>query len=62
MKDCEIGFGTEYDWIIGFEVKWIEESWIMESGGRREDASVAIVMLEAVIRCVLEQVLNKSQP
>ena len=53
---CDIGKRAEYDYIKGLEVKLIGEWWITES----EDASVAIVMLEVVIRRRLEQVLNES--
>ena len=58
-KVCEIGFGTEYDWKIDFEVKWIGEWWIIESRGRVEDTSMGIVMSEVVIRRGLEQELNE---
>ena len=54
-KVCEMGFGTEYDWRIDAEVKWSGLWRMMESGERIEDASIFMVMLEAVTRQGLEQ-------
>ena len=57
----KIGFGTECDQRIDFEVKWIGEWWIMESGERIDDVSVVIVISEVVIRQGLEHEINESK-
>ena len=61
MKSIRNRFGMEYDWRMDFEVKWIREWWIMESGERVDDASVVIIISEAVTRRGLEQEINESK-
>ena len=56
---CDITERVEYNWIIGLEVKLIGEWWMIENGGRREDAWVATVISKVVIWRTLAQVLRE---